>query len=681
MKKDYMSLSMSRRGVLLPIVVFLILGIAAVFPLLTSMSQTTLSRTQYSEEWARIQWAIEGANQKQLQSTTTVVDPYSGVVTTIATFTYPESGGSFDVAVAISEGRTLLGRHRNLSATAKAYRNGVDAGYNLSGLAAATVSVPGVAAGGEHSFAWKKDGTLYSWGRNSNGQLGLADASDRSTAQQTQNGACPSNTLPYYTQGWMVAGGGSHTVALDYFGKVYSWGRNNRGQLGHSGTTNVNVPQTVISGGSQLQNVSDLTAGDEFSLALTTSGNVMSWGDDLRGQLGYNPPEKIFTSPPAYMGAPQTVVRLSGSGALSSIVGIAAGARHALAIDIAGNVFGWGDNGYNQLGAAFTDTYSRKPIKVNDTIATWVAQVPSAGNSKDPVLTQFNVSVGHFIASFSVDVDRDYNEGGWNYDVIRLTNINTLANTDILPTSSTVSGSRYTWSYLKNQTTTDYSIADAGTYTVRIIRRYYPKSLFNWTWGEENINSRWYKSTSTDATFTNKGVFSFYGQPVEEPTNFFGIAAGGDFSMAVRRDGSTTKLYTWGRNNQGQLGHGDTDQRNRMAPITSFPPTGEKLRTIAAGREHGLALTESGKVYSWGNNTNGQLGRTTSGTTNRTPGQIPATSFNNKKITGIAAGSYHSLAIDEDGKVYGWGLQNNGRVGNGSTSGNRTTPAQLTGFP
>ena len=118
-----------------------------------------------------------------------------------------------------------------------------------------------------------------------------------------------------------------------------------------------------------------------------------------------------------------------------------------------------------------------------------------------------------------------------------------------------------------------------------------------------------------------------------------------------------------------------------MAAITNFPPTGEKLRTVAAGREHGLALTESGKVYSWGNNTNGQLGRTTSGTTNRTPGQIPAASFNNKKITGIAAGSYHSLAIDEDGKVYGWGLQNNGRVGNGSTSGNRTTPAQLTGFP
>ena len=539
MKKHYMTVTLSRRGILLPIVVFLILGLAAVFPLLTSMSQTTLNRTQYSEEWARIQWAIEGANQKQLQSTTTVVDPYSGVVTTIATFTYPESGGSFDVAVAISEGRTLLGRHRNLTATAKAYRNGVDAGYNLSGLAAATVSVPGVAAGGEHSFAWKKDGTLYSWGRNSYGQLGLADTSDRSTPQQTQNGACPSSTPPYYTQGWMLTGGGSHTVALDYFGKVYSWGRNNRGQLGHSGTTNVNVPQTVVSGGSQLQNVSDLAAGDEFSLALTTSGNVLAWGDDLRGQLGYNPAEGIFTSPPAYVGAPQTVVRLSGSGALSNIVGIAAGSRHALAIDIAGNVFGWGDNTYNQLGAAFAETYSRKPIKVNDTVATWVAQVEASGNTKTPSTTQFNIPVGHFVASFAVEMDKEYANGSWDYDFIRLEHTSGEV-TRIRPTSQTQLAAggnpRYLWKYDSNETSTDYSLTNPGTYSVAVYNRW---QFLIWS-GEDSISGDWYKNNASG--MGNKGVYSFYGRPVEEPTDFFGIAAGGDFSMAVRRDGSTTKL-------------------------------------------------------------------------------------------------------------------------------------------
>lgn len=673
----------ARRGVLLPIVVFMILGIAAVFPLLMNMSATTQQRSQYSEEWARIQWGIEGANQKQLESSSVVVDPFSGVVTTIATFTYPESAGSFDVAVAISEGRTLLGRHRTLTATARAYRNGVDAGYNLDGLAAATVSVPGVAAGGEHSFSWKKDGNLFSWGRNNYGQLGLENTTEATTAQQTHNGACLSSNLPYYTQGWMVAGGGSHTLALDYYGGVYSWGRNNRGQLGHStvgDNSYVNIPQTVISNGGHLQNVSDLAAGDEFSLALVNTGNVLAWGSDLRGQLGFNQPERSLipwnpNDPSEWIGNPVFVKSLSGSGVLSNIVGISAGGRHALAIDRAGNVFGWGDNTYNQLGAAFTPTYSRKPIKVNDTVATWVAQIEASGNTKNPSTTQFNIPVGHFVASFSVEMDQGYANGTWDYDFIRLEHTGGAV-TRVRPTSQTQLAAggnpRYLWKYDSNETSTDYSLTDPGTYSVAVYNRW---QFLIWS-GEDPINGDWYRNNASG--MGNKGVYSFYGRPIEEPTDFFGIAAGGDFSMAVRRDGSATKLYTWGRNNQGQLGHGDTTQRNRMAAIANFPPTGEKLRTIAAGREHGLALTESGKVYSWGNNTNGQLGRTTTDTTRKTPGQIAASSFNNKKVMGIAAGAFHSLAIDEDGKVYSWGLNSNGRLGR---SGSNTTPGLVTGFP
>lgn len=677
---------MKRRGVLLPIVVFLILGIAAVFPLLVSMSETTLKRTQYSEEWARIQWAIEGANQKQIESSPVNVATYSGVVTTIATFTYPESGGSFDVAVAISEGRTMLGRHRNLTATAKAYRNGVDAGYDLSGLTAATVSVPGVAAGGEHSFAWKKDGTLYSWGRYDSGQLGrLSDIHiNHSAPNKTETGACLSSSPPYYTQGWMVAGGGSHTLALDYYGGVYSWGRNNRGQLGHSGTTNVNVPQTVVVvGGAHLQNVSDLAAGDEFSLALTTSGNIRSWGDDLRGQLGYDPEITYFlgipvSEPSPYVGLPQFVVGLDGRGTvLQNIVGISAGARHALAIDFAGNVFGWGDNTYNQLGGGFTGAYRRKPIMVNDTVATGVAQIEYTANQKaPPKATDFGIAVSHFIGSFTIEInDNSYRSNYglfFNYDCLVLTHADGTSSEVRFTRVRNLTGGRYEWAYDKRDTSTSYSLVKPGSYTVTIVNRH-------WLWGSGSLSADWYKNNSSDLSKKDKGVFNFHGRPVEEPTAFFGIAAGGDFSMAVRVDGTATRLYTWGRNNAGQLGHGDNTQRNRMAPIPNFPPSGERIRTIAAGREHALALTESGKVYSWGRNNNGQLG--SNNTTDRwSPAQITHT-IGSIKINGIVAGAYHSLAIDEEGRVYGWGLQSNGRVGNGSTSGNRTTPVQLTGFP
>ncbi|MDD2999624.1 MAG: hypothetical protein PHV05_11235 [Candidatus Riflebacteria bacterium] len=665
----------ARRGILLPVVVFTILGVMAALPLLIEMSETTFQRTQYSEEWSRIQWAIEGANQKQLQSAPVVLDPYSGVVTTVATFSYPEGSGHFDVAVSISEGRTLLGRHRQLFARARAYRNGVDAGYDLDNLAAATVSVPGVAAGGEHTLIWKKDGSLYACGRNNYGQLGLDTISDNSTPAQTLKGACPA-TDAYYPHGWMVSAGGAHTLALDYYGGVYSWGRNNLGQLGHSSigaSSYVDIPQTVIYGGAHLQEASDLAAGKEFSLALRNNGQLLAWGSDSRGQLGYNPYTGIFTTPPSYMGAPQTVVSLSGSGSLQNIVGIAAGAEHALAIDRAGNIYGWGDNSYNQLGAAFTGDYSRKPINVNNTIATWVAQIEASGDKTSPATTQFNISVSHFIGSFSVEVNAPYKSDTYDYDVIRLTHTNGTE-IDIRPTSQTkLESKRYRWTYDKNDTGTAYSLLTPGTYTVTLVNR----DLFIFWWLENSLNSTWYKNNASGQE--NRGVYSFFGKAIDEPTNFFGIAAGGEFSMAVARDGTATKLYTWGRNNYGQLGHGDTSQRNRMAAIENFPPTGEKIRTLCAGKEHAMALTESGKVYTWGRNNYGQLGL--NNTTDRsTPVRVTAT-IGSLNITSISAGNYHSLATDEDGNVYAWGLQTYGRLGNAASTGNRLIPVQITGFP
>lgn len=666
------------RGFLLPIVVFLILGIGAVFPLLMQMSDSSRQRTQFSEEWTRIQWAMDGANQKQLESSSGIVDPFSGVVTTIATFTYPESAGSFNVAVTLSEGRTLLGRQRTLSATAKAYRNGVDAGYNLDDLSAATVSVPGVAAGGEHSFAWKKDGRLFSWGRNNYGQLGLDSTTETTAPAPTKNEACPSIDSPNFTQGWMVVGGGSHTLALDYFGGVYSWGWNNRAQLGHSGTNNVMVPQTVSSGGTHVRGASDLAAGDEFSLALISNRTILAWGDDVRGQLGYDPVDNIFNTPPVYTGVPQTVVGLSGRGSvLPSIAGIAAASKHALAIDIAGNIFGWGDNTYAQLGNGSTGGFSRKPVKINDSESALIAKVEYTGNTKTPsVATGFFLPVGHYIGSLTVEVSRTTRRtSSSDYDCIELTDPAGTVTLIPFTRDNQISSSRFEWAYDSRDTEDSYVLSLPGQYTFRVARRY---RYFIFFWKTDDLKADWYRNNSTDSEVKNRGVYCLHGIPTEEPTLFFGIAAGGDFSMAVRREGSATKLYTWGRNDQGQLGHGDVVQRNRMAPIANFPPTGEKIRTIVAGREHALALTESGKVYSWGNNTNGQLGRTTTDTTRMSPGQIAASSFNSRKVMGIAAGSFHSLAIDEDGKVYTWGLSSNGRLGR---SGSNTAPGVVAGFP
>lgn len=145
-------------------------------------------------------------------------------------------------------------------------------------------------------------------------------------------------------------------------------------------------------------------------------------------------------------------------------------------------------------------------------------------------------------------------------------------------------------------------------------------------------------------------------------------AAGRDFSMARKSDGS---VWAWGGGASGELGNGTTPT-SRATPGRVSGLTG--VAAIAGGRNHALALRSDGTVWSWGNNTSGQLGDGT--VTNRsTPAQVKGLSG----ITAIAAGAEHSVAVDSAGRVYTWGQGRYGQLGSGSTA-NRRTPAVVTGL-
>ncbi|MDR2099255.1 MAG: hypothetical protein LBP40_00315, partial [Campylobacteraceae bacterium] len=147
--------------------------------------------------------------------------------------------------------------------------------------------------------------------------------------------------------------------------------------------------------------------------------------------------------------------------------------------------------------------------------------------------------------------------------------------------------------------------------------------------------------------------------------NIASVSAGSEHSLALASDG---KVYAAGQNNVGQLGlgSGSTDD------VTSFTETtylnvlsGENIVSIAAGGDYSLALSISGVVYAAGENGNGQLGLND---TNDRPVFAEVTSLNGKKIVAIAAGTAHSLAVDENGTVYAAGLNTNGRLGDGTTT-------------
>lgn len=138
------------------------------------------------------------------------------------------------------------------------------------------------------------------------------------------------------------------------------------------------------------------------------------------------------------------------------------------------------------------------------------------------------------------------------------------------------------------------------------------------------------------------------------------VGGGGSSSTALGDDGL---VYSWGDNSVGQIGDG-TDIR-RPTPTPVLMPAGVSFTDVSVGDAHVLALGSDGRVYSWGENNLGQLGDGTD--TNRfAPAAIPNPPGVTEFIQ-VMAGRYHSLALASDGTAYAWGAGNGGKLGNGAT--------------
>jgi uncharacterized repeat protein (TIGR02543 family) len=150
------------------------------------------------------------------------------------------------------------------------------------------------------------------------------------------------------------------------------------------------------------------------------------------------------------------------------------------------------------------------------------------------------------------------------------------------------------------------------------------------------------------------------------------LVGGGDsHSLAVS---STGQVYAWGNNSNNQLGDGTTNN-SRTPTLISFTglQTGETIQKVSAGQIHSLALTTNGRVYAWGDNSSNQLGD--GSTTNRSsPTLINFSGLQDgETIQTVIAGSFHSLALTTNSRIYTWGTNSYGQLGDGTTI-NRPSP-------
>ncbi|THC97261.1 hypothetical protein EYZ11_003263 [Aspergillus tanneri] len=136
------------------------------------------------------------------------------------------------------------------------------------------------------------------------------------------------------------------------------------------------------------------------------------------------------------------------------------------------------------------------------------------------------------------------------------------------------------------------------------------------------------------------------------------VAAGDSSSFALTDDGL---VYGWGtfRSNDGILGF---DANNEVQNTPILIPSLKKIKNLACGDNHVLALNDKGAVFSWGSGQQNQLGRRII-ERNRLNGLQPREFGLPKNIIHIACGSFHSFAVHQSGKVYAWGLNSFGETG------------------
>ncbi|KAK3260464.1 hypothetical protein CYMTET_30577 [Cymbomonas tetramitiformis] len=145
------------------------------------------------------------------------------------------------------------------------------------------------------------------------------------------------------------------------------------------------------------------------------------------------------------------------------------------------------------------------------------------------------------------------------------------------------------------------------------------------------------------------------------PCNLRQVDCGGAHTAAVSEDG---RLFTWGLNDRGQLGHsGDEGHVSVPREVLGIP---EDVVSVSAGHYHTLALASSGNLWAFGCNNSGQLG-VGSSEGKRTARATLVKAAQDLGVRQVAAGAYHSLAVTEDGQVLGWGHSGNGRLGLGAS--------------
>jgi alpha-tubulin suppressor-like RCC1 family protein len=527
--------------------------------------------------------------------------------------------------------------------------DGTISGWGATGLS----NVVAIALGGGHTLALLTNGTVVAWGDDASGQTdvptglsnivaiaagnvhSLALSSNGMVTAWGWNAFGQTNVPPGLTSVKAIAGGDLFSLALKSDGTIVGWGYNGDGE-----TT---IPSNAT-------NVVSIAAGDNHALALKADGTVVAWGYNGTGQA-------------------------SVPSGLSNVVAIAAGGFHSLAVKSDGTVTAWGWNNYGQtsfpawltnvVSVAAGENHSLALVKGGPVIVQQPTNLTlfSGDNASFIVSARGTLPISYQWQHIGTNIDgatdssliisnvQPVNAGNYGAIVMNSYGRNATSNAVLtVVTSAPVLVSQPTNQMVVFGSNAVFAVSAVGSLPI----------YYQWTLNGTNIagatsavlilsniqatnggiycvvvSNLFGSVTSSNATLlpvppaiiigwgainNESGQYAGEIVPPLGLTNVVAISAGGFHSLALNADGT---LAGWGDNGYGQ---------------STIPSGLSNVVGIAAGFHHNLALNRDGTVFAWGRNTSGQA-------------NVPAGLSN---IIAVAAGG-HSLALESDGTVVGWG--------------------------
>ncbi|XP_054644739.1 E3 ubiquitin-protein ligase HERC2 isoform X2 [Dunckerocampus dactyliophorus] len=364
-------------------------------------------------------------------------------------------------------------------------------------------------------------GTIYGWGHNHRGQLGGIEGAKVKVPTPTE---ALSTLRPV-----QLIGGEQTLFAVTADGKLYATGYGAGGRLGIGGTESVSTPTLLESIQHVFIRKVAVNSGGKHCLALSSEGEVYSWGEAEDGKLGHG-----NRSP---CDRPRVIESLRGV----EVVDIAAGGAHSACITASGELFTWGKGRYGRLGH---------------------------GDSEDQLKPKLvDALQGHRVIDVAC--------GSGDAQTLCLTDDDMV-----------------------------------------------------WSWGDGDYGKL--GRGGSDGCKIPMKIDSLTGVGVVK------VECGSQFSVALTKAGA---VYTWGKGDYHRLGHGSDDHVRRPRQVQGLQ--GKKVIAIATGSLHCVCCTEDGEVYTWGDNDEGQLG---DGTTNAIQRPRLVAALQGKKINRVACGSAHTLA-------------------------------------